>query len=143
MSPTLFKERIFPLLLGNKPLFVLVIDNLRYDQWKAIQPMIEEYYRVETDDIYYSILPTTTQYARNSMFSGLMPTEIEKKYPQYWVSEEEEGRKNQYESEIEQFGWENQYYEYSRSSAGQNIRWEDHNQRCQWELYFSDQRRNN
>jgi DNA-binding response OmpR family regulator len=100
MSPSLFREKVFPELKPGKPLFVLIIDNLRYDQWKAIQPAVEEYYRVEKDDIYYSILPTTTQYARNAMFSGLMPLEIEKRYPQYWVPEETEGSKNRFEEEL-------------------------------------------
>lgn len=100
MSPGLFKEKIFPLMDQNDPLFVILVDNLRYDQWKAIQPVIEEYYRVEKEEIYYSILPTTTQYARNSIFAGLMPLEIERRFPKYWVAEEEEGTKNQFESEL-------------------------------------------
>ncbi len=100
MSTTLFKEKVFPSLKPGKPLFVLLIDNLRYDQWKAIQPLIEEYYRVDKDEIYYSILPTTTQYARNAIFSGLMPSEIEKRHPQYWTPEEADGSKNQFESEL-------------------------------------------
>jgi len=100
MSPTLFKEKIFPEMKPGKPIFVLLIDNLRYDQWKAIQPLIEEFYRVDKDEIYYGILPTTTQYARNAMFSGLMPSEIEKRFPQYWTPEDREGSKNQFESEL-------------------------------------------
>jgi hypothetical protein len=80
--------------------FLLVIDNLRYDQWKVIQPVIEEIYRVQEDEIYFSILPTATQYARNALFSGLVPSEIERKYPKYWVQESEEGTKNQFESEL-------------------------------------------
>jgi DNA-binding response OmpR family regulator len=100
MSPNLFKEKIFPLLDSNEALFVILIDNLRYDQWKAIQPILEEYFRVEKEEVYYSILPTTTQYARNSIFAGLMPLEIERKYPKYWVAEEDEGTKNQFESEL-------------------------------------------
>jgi DNA-binding response OmpR family regulator len=100
MSPSLFKEKIFPLLDSNESLFVILVDNLRYDQWKAIQPIIEEFYRVEKEEIYYSILPTTTQYARNAIFAGLMPLEIERKYPKYWVAEEAEGTKNQFEGEL-------------------------------------------
>ncbi len=99
-SHTLVKDWIFPLLEDNRPTFVILIDNLRYDQWKILQPVIEEGFRVEEEEIYYSILPTTTQYARNSLFAGLLPTEIEKKYPKYWVSEDEEGTKNNYESEL-------------------------------------------
>ena len=73
---------------------------MRYDQWKVLQPAIEEYFRVDEDEIYYSILPSVTQYARNALFSGLMPSEIEKKYPQYWVNENQEGNKNQYEEAL-------------------------------------------
>ena len=79
MSNTAFQQNILPLLEDDIPVFLFVIDNLRYDQWKTLQPVFEEYYRVESDDIYFSILPTATQYARNSFFAGLMPTEIEKK----------------------------------------------------------------
>lgn len=100
MSPTLFREKVFPHVKDGRPLFVLLIDNLRYDQWKAIQPRIEEYFRVDQDEVYYSILPTTTQYARNTIFSGLMPLEIENRFPNYWVPEEAEGSKNQYEGEL-------------------------------------------
>jgi len=100
LSHTLVRDRVFPLLENNNPVFVILIDNLRYDQWKMLQPIIEDYYRVESDDLYYSILPTTTQYARNSIFSGLMPSEIERKYPHYWVSEGDEGTKNQFEQQL-------------------------------------------
>jgi CheY-like chemotaxis protein len=99
-SQNLIKEKIFPLLNDDRPLFVLLIDNLRYDQWKVLQPVLEESFRVEKEELYYAILPTTTQYARNAIFSGLLPTEIEKKYPKYWVNEDEEGTKNNYESEL-------------------------------------------
>lgn len=100
MSHTLLREKMFPLLDRNEPLFLIVVDNLRYDQWKTIQPLIEESYRVESDDVYCSILPTVTQFARNALFSGLMPSEIEKKYPQYWIQEWDEGTKNQFEGEL-------------------------------------------
>ncbi|MCU0370049.1 MAG: PglZ domain-containing protein [Bacteroidales bacterium] len=100
ISPNLFKEKIFPLMDTNESLFVILVDNLRYDQWKAIQPVIEEIFRVEREEIYYSILPTTTQYARNAIFAGLMPLEIERRFPKYWTAEEEEGTKNQYEGEL-------------------------------------------
>ena len=100
LSPTLIKDKVLPNLTNNKKTFFILIDNLRYDQWKAIQPMVEEYFRVEKDDIYYSILPTTTQYARNSLFSGLMPNEIKKKYPNWWSDEHEDGSKNKFEKEL-------------------------------------------
>jgi CheY-like chemotaxis protein len=100
LSPMVFRERLFPLLKEQRPTFVIVIDNFRYDQWKYIQPLVESYLRVEDDGIFFSILPTTTQFARNAMFAGLMPAEIEKKYPQYWVNENQEGHKNQYEDQL-------------------------------------------
>jgi CheY-like chemotaxis protein len=99
-SHNLIKEKVFPLLNDPRPLFVILIDNLRYDQWKMLQPILEENFRVEKDELYYSILPTTTQYARNAIFSGLLPTEIEKKYPKLWVDEDEEGTKNNNEAEF-------------------------------------------
>ena len=100
LSPMVFREKLFPLLKENRPTFLLVIDNFRYDQWKYIQPTIENYLRVDDDGLFFSIIPTTTQFARNAMFAGLMPAEIEKKYPQYWVNENQEGHKNQYENEL-------------------------------------------
>ncbi len=100
MSPTVLKEKLFPLLKDDKPTFLIVIDNFRFDQWKYTQHTIETLFHTEEECVYYSILPTTTQYARNALFSGLMPSEIEKKYPQYWINETEEGNKNQYENEL-------------------------------------------
>ena len=100
MSPTVLKERMFPLLKEDRPTFLIVIDNFRFDQWKFVQPLLEQYLRTEREDLYYAILPTTTQFARNAMFAGLMPSEIERMYPQYWVNEDQEGWKNQYESEL-------------------------------------------
>ncbi len=105
LSHTLLKEKVLPMVGKNQKIFFLLIDNLRYDQWKTIEPLISNYFRVESDDLYYSILPTTTQYARNSLFSGMMPLEIRNRFPKYWVDEQDEGTKNQFESELlgEQF----------------------------------------
>jgi len=100
MSHTLMKDKVFPALKEDKKVFFLLIDNLRYDQWKAIQPMISRYFRVENDDIFYSIMPTTTQYSRNAIFSGLMPNDIRKRYPRFWIDENQEGTKNQFEKEL-------------------------------------------
>jgi CheY-like chemotaxis protein len=100
MSHTLVREKVLPQLSLDGPIFFIVIDNLRYDQWKILQPIFEEYYRTVEDDMYYAILPTATQYARNALFSGLMPTEIEKIYPNLWMNEDEEGTKNQFEEEL-------------------------------------------
>jgi CheY-like chemotaxis protein len=100
MSQTLIREKVLPKLTPGTPTFLFVIDNLRYDQWRSIYPLISDYFHLDSEEIYYSILPTTTQYARNSLFAGLMPSTIAKRYPQYWVEEHEEGTKNQYEKEL-------------------------------------------
>lgn len=100
MSHTILRNQLFPMLNQAKPVFFVLLDNLRYDQWKTIQPVIEEHYFVENDDMFYSILPTATQYSRNSIFSGLLPGEIEKKYPNLWLNEDDEGAKNQFEEEL-------------------------------------------
>lgn len=98
LSHTLLKEKLFPVLKeSDKSNFLIIIDNFRFDQWKALQTQIEQYFRVENEDIYYSIIPTTTQYARNALLSGLMPSEIKKTYPDLWIDEDEEGMKNQNE----------------------------------------------
>ncbi len=100
MSPNLFKDRIFPMLDKGQKVFVLIIDNFRYDQWKLIQPIINDYFIVESEELYCGILPTVTQYARNAIFAGLMPYEINKLYPEYWLNDEEEGGKNMKEKEL-------------------------------------------
>ncbi len=93
-------ERFLIRELDQKPIIFIVIDNLRYDQWRIIEPSILEFYNKEKEVPYFSILPTATQYARNSLFSGLMPKEIKDKFPQYWKDDHEEGGKNLFESEL-------------------------------------------
>lgn len=100
MSHTLLKEKVFPFLDPEVPTFFILIDNLRFDQWKTIQPVLSEYYRVVAEDTFYSILPTSTQYSRNAIFAGLLPLEIEKKFPNYWLNDEEEGGKNLHEQDF-------------------------------------------
>lgn len=100
MSHTLIKNKFAKELEENDKVFLMVIDNLRYDQWKIIQPIIEDYYKVENEDLFCSILPTATQYARNAIFSGLLPSEMEKKFPKLWLNDEDEGGKNMHEEEF-------------------------------------------
>lgn len=99
-SHQLFKRKVFPLLDKERPTFFILIDNLRYDQWKIINEVITNYYRLEEEDAYYSILPTATQYARNAIFSGLTPLEMEKRFPNLWQNDDEEGGKNLYEDKF-------------------------------------------
>lgn len=100
MSHTLLFNKLIPMLDNPDPVFFILIDNLRYDQWKAIQPMFSELFRIQEDSAYFSILPTATNYARNAIFSGMLPIEIEKKYPNLWLNDEEEGGKNLHEEEF-------------------------------------------
>lgn len=101
LSHKVLDQVIAPYLeASNKPLFWLVIDNLRQDQWEILEPLITDYFSIDKKDSYYSILPTATQYARNALFSGLLPLEMEKKYPQYWVGEESDEGKNNHEGDF-------------------------------------------
>lgn len=100
MSHQLLKQKVFPLLKEEKPVFLIVIDNLRMDQWEILEPEIAELFSVKEKDTYYSILPTTTAYARNALFAGLMPIEIQRRHPDLWTREDEEGGKNQFEKEL-------------------------------------------
>lgn len=97
MSHNLFRRAINPHIDGDVPVFVILMDNLRFDQWKAIGEIMQSRYRVNEEDLYLSILPTTTQYCRNAMFSGLLPLEIEKRFPSMWSNDEDEGGKNLHE----------------------------------------------
>lgn len=99
-SHTVLKEKMFPYLSEQKPTFLFVIDNLRYDQWRCIYPLLHDYYYVDEETICHSILPTATHYARNALFSGLMPSMIAKKYPQMWLNENDQGGKNQFEEQL-------------------------------------------
>lgn len=100
MSHQLMQFKVLPHLEQDVPLFFILIDNLRYDQWKAIEPIFAESFRVTEEDSFYSILPTATQYCRNAIFAGMMPAEIEKKFPQFWKNDEEEGGKNLHEQAL-------------------------------------------
>jgi len=100
MSNQLFAKKLFPSMEKDKPTFFFLIDNLRYDQWRIINNILTSYFRLDEEGHYYSILPTATQYARNSIFSGLMPLEMEKRYPEMWQNDEDEGGKNLHEEDF-------------------------------------------
>ena len=95
-SHRLLKKELFP-KLNNEPYYLIVIDNLRYDQWLIIKPYVEELFEIEKEDLYTSIVPTTTQYARNALFAGISPLDIKRKYPDKWVNEESNEGKNLHE----------------------------------------------
>ena len=116
MSHTLFRELVVP-EINQAPTLLVVIDNLRYDQWLAFEDSITPFYKKRKETAYYSILPTATQYARNAIFSGLMPLDMEKKFPQWWKNDTEEGGKNLYEDK---------FLEAQIKRLGLNLTWEYH-----------------
>lgn len=93
MSPDIFKHAVFPRLREGRKVFLLVLDNFRFDQWRVLSQVLAEDFDID-EDLYFSILPTATQYARNAIFAGLMPLQIKDMYPELWVDEEEEEGKN-------------------------------------------------
>jgi len=97
LSHSLLAKKVFPHLTEYASTFLVVIDNLRYDQWKMIQPLLATFTKTLEEDAYYAILPTATQYARNALFAGLTPYDIAKKYPDKWVNDVEEEGKNLHE----------------------------------------------
>ena len=99
-SHRLFKDYILPEMNNSKGTLLIVIDNLRYDQWKVLEPQIHQFYKKTKETSFFSILPTATQYARNAIFSGLTPLEMEKNHPNYWKNDNDEGGKNLYEKEF-------------------------------------------
>nr|WP_203583424.1 bifunctional response regulator/alkaline phosphatase family protein [Paludibacter sp. 221] len=100
ISPELFKTKVFPLLDKGEKVFFILIDNFRYDQFRIIREMLSEFYQFEDESLYCSILPTATQYARNAIFSGLMPLQIQEMFPELWVEEEEDEGKNLKEKDL-------------------------------------------
>ena len=94
MSTDLFKTKVFPLLDKGEKVFFVLVDNFRYDQWIIIRELLSEFYTFTEEETYCSILPTATQYARNAIFSGLMPLQIQQMYPHLWIEEEDEEGKN-------------------------------------------------
>ncbi|TDT45128.1 response regulator receiver domain-containing protein [Maribacter spongiicola] len=127
MSHTIFKEWIAPEIKDSKTLLI-VVDNLRYDQWYAFEETVNSFYKKKKEDSYYSILPTATQYARNAIFSGLTPLDMEKKYPEWWKNDTDEGGKNLFEdkfldAQLKRLGldlkWE--YHKISSLKQGKNL----------------------
>jgi len=99
LSHQVMREHVFPLLRKTSPLFFIVIDNLRLDQWEEIEPLLAPYFHIAEKSTYFSILPTTTAFARNALFSGMMPSEMAKGYPHLWENEDSEEGKNKNEED--------------------------------------------
>ncbi len=127
-SHNLLKKIVFPEVNKTNGTLLVVIDNLRFDQYRILEPLINHCYRKETEHSYFSILPTATQYARNAIFSGMMPSEMEKRHPNYWKNDIDEGGKNLFESEFlsEQIGRlqldiKHEYYKITNLKSGKEL----------------------
>ncbi|WP_026755969.1 response regulator [Sediminibacter sp. Hel_I_10] len=129
LSHTLFKDKVVPELSDKQPTLLVVIDNLRYDQWKAFEPIVNNYYKKVSETPFYSILPTATQYARNAIFSGLMPSDMEKLHPKLWKNDTDDGGKNLHEAEflegqLKRLGLQNlktEYHKITNLKAGKKL----------------------
>lgn len=114
LTTSVLSSSIFPLLKKGEKVMLIVIDNLRYDQWQVIRNEMTGLVKVTGEELYYSILPTATQYARNSLFAGVMPSEIARRYPQFWVNDDSSEGKNMYEADLLRLNLER---------SGINCRW--------------------
>ena len=129
LSHKLFREGVVPeLVKKDKPILFVVIDNLRYDQWKAFESVVNNHYKLEKEMAYFAMLPTATQYARNAIFSGLTPLEMEKQFPQYWLNDVDDGGKNLFEGEflaaqLKRLGLniKSEYYKITNSRDGKKL----------------------
>ena len=127
MSNEIFRRTVFPKLDAGEKVCFVVIDNFRFDQWRVVQPLLSEIFNIE-EDLYTTILPTSTQYARNSIFAGLMPLQIAEMYPQYWVEEDEDEGLNVHEKELIQTQLDRfrrkekfQYHKINESQFGEKL----------------------
>ena len=127
MSPDLFKQKVFPRLDKGEKVFFIVLDNFRYDQWRMLSAELADQFFID-EELYCSILPTATQYARNAIFSGLMPNQIATMFPDLWVDEDEEEGKNLNEeplirTQLERFRRKNtfSYYKVNDSAAAEKL----------------------
>jgi hypothetical protein len=129
LSHTLFKEKVVPELSDDQPTLLVVIDNLRYDQWRAFEPIVSNYYKKTDETPFFSILPTATQYARNAIFSGLMPSDMEKQHPEFWKNDTDDGGKNMHEADflqaqLKRLGLQNlktEYHKITNLKAGKKL----------------------
>jgi len=128
MTPDIVKQKVVPSLKDGEKVTLLVIDNLRLDQWWLIRPIIKEFFSIESEELCSAILPTTTQYSRNALFAGLMPGTIAERYPQYWKSDEEEGSKNEHEEallqeQLKRYGYRDKFFfeKFAATGSGRKI----------------------
>ena len=127
-SHQIFRKWVAPELKGDKNVLFVVIDNLRFDQWRAFENIVNNHYKVEEEKSFYSILPTATQYSRNAIFSGLTPLQMEQQFPKYWKNDTEDGGKNLFENEFLQeqlkrlrLDIKNEYFKITNQKEGKKL----------------------
>ena len=98
LSVDLVKKYLIP-WLGEDPVFFVVLDCMRFDQWRVISPLLSPFFDIE-ETYHYSILPTATPYARNAIFSGQFPDQIARTRPSWWDQSDDEGSLNAFEDEL-------------------------------------------
>lgn len=94
LSHFLFQKKVLPFVQQQEPVVWVLLDNLRLDQWKTIEPLLNEFYRIQEEECFFSILPTATHYCRNAIFSGMMPMDMESRFPEMWKRDDDEEGKN-------------------------------------------------
>lgn len=100
LSTDIIEKYVYPELAANKKVAFFVIDCMRLDQWLSLEKYFYDYYTIQKE-YYFSILPTATPFARNAIFSGLFPSELEKRYPEMWAKgEDDDYSRNRYENEL-------------------------------------------
>jgi DNA-binding response OmpR family regulator len=98
LSVDIVPEFVEPALRQHKKALLVVVDCLRLDQWEAIRPLISTRFDVETS-YYFSIVPTATPFARNAIFSGLLPAALQAAHPHWW-RDQDESSLNAHEHEL-------------------------------------------
>jgi CheY-like chemotaxis protein len=128
LSHDLFRKRVAPILKKKEPVLFIVVDNLRYDQFKVFENLINNHYKKIKEETYCSILPTATQYARNAIFSGLMPEDMKKRHPDLWLDDTDEGGKNMHENafliaQLKRLGLhiKHQYHKITNENSGRKL----------------------
>jgi CheY-like chemotaxis protein len=123
LSPALLAKKVFPEVKDKRPVFFILIDNLRFDQWKTISAELTDLFRITGEDLYFSILPTATQYSRNSIFAGLMPSAIAETMPELWKNDDDDEGKNNSEDKLleRQLGRTGLKYDWTYEKIGSNL----------------------
>lgn len=97
LSHDLIGRYAAPRIRQGERVVIVVLDCMRMDHWLTIAPLLEPFFRVETD-YYYSLLPTATPYSRNAIFAGLLIDDLGRKHSDLWSERSDDERsRNRFE----------------------------------------------